>query len=172
LAQHAKIPAAREYPVDKSTYSRYQSFPEGELSFLAGQFVHVTEPAAPDSLYARIDLTPSGFCPFLATDNLCKIQSAFGADYLSATCSTYPRVLNSVDDGLEASLHLSCPEAARQVLLNPCSIDRPVQEPSAAREPSAAKAPSRSFLKLPRLRILRATSPARTFMKSAPCLSP
>ncbi len=34
-------------------------------------------------------------------------------------CSTYPRVMNVVDDVLQRSLDLSCPEAARIVLLDP-----------------------------------------------------
>jgi lysine-N-methylase len=34
-------------------------------------------------------------------------------------CSSYPRVMNVVDDALERSLDLSCPEAARLVLLDP-----------------------------------------------------
>ena len=39
--------------------------------------------------------------------------------YLSIMCSTYPRVMNVVDDVLQRSLDLSCPEAARLVLLDP-----------------------------------------------------
>jgi lysine-N-methylase len=34
-------------------------------------------------------------------------------------CSAYPRVMNVVDDVLQRSLDLSCPEAARIMLLNP-----------------------------------------------------
>ena len=34
-------------------------------------------------------------------------------------CSAYPRVMNVVDDVLQRSLDLSCPEAARMVLLDP-----------------------------------------------------
>ncbi len=34
-------------------------------------------------------------------------------------CSAYPRVMNVVDDVLQRSLDLSCPEAARIILLDP-----------------------------------------------------
>ena len=34
-------------------------------------------------------------------------------------CSMYPRLMNVVDDTLQRSLDLSCPEAARLVLLDP-----------------------------------------------------
>ncbi len=67
--------------------------------------------------YARITITGDG-CPFLA-EGLCSIQKKLGETYLSKMCSTYPRVMSLVDDVLHRSLHMSCPEAARVVLLNP-----------------------------------------------------
>jgi lysine-N-methylase len=67
--------------------------------------------------YAKITLPGSG-CPFLA-EGLCSIQKKLGEEYLSIMCSAYPRVLNVVDDVLQRSLDLSCPEAARIVLLDP-----------------------------------------------------
>jgi lysine-N-methylase len=67
--------------------------------------------------YAKITLPGSG-CPFLA-DGLCSIQKKLGEEYLSIMCSAYPRVMNVVDDVLQRSLDLSCPEAARLVLLDP-----------------------------------------------------
>ena len=42
---------------------------------------------------------------------------------LSATCSIYPRSLSRVDGVLEGTLSLSCPEAVRNVLLNPGFLD-------------------------------------------------
>jgi lysine-N-methylase len=38
---------------------------------------------------------------------------------LSVTCASFPRVWNALDDVLEKSLDLGCPEAARRVLLDP-----------------------------------------------------
>ena len=70
-----------------------------------------------DDNYARITLPGSG-CPFLA-EGLCSIQKKLGEEYLSIMCSAYPRVMNVVDDVLQRSLDLSCPEAARIVLLDP-----------------------------------------------------
>ncbi len=52
---------------------------------------------------------------------MCGIQHEYGSQLLSATCSIYPRVLNLVSGVLEGSLTLSCPEAARNVLLVPDS---------------------------------------------------
>jgi lysine-N-methylase len=76
------------------------------------------------SLYARISPNSDNQCPFLSVERLCGVQKEYGSELLSATCSTYPRALNSVEDELEISLYLSCPQAARQVLLDANSTDR------------------------------------------------
>lgn len=109
--------------VDKSTYEKYQNLPEGDIQSLVQIHVSLTTVDASDTLYAKINPTPTNDCPFLAPDRLCGVQKEFGAEYLSATCSIYPRVLNSVDGELETSLYLSCPEAAKLVLLNPESTE-------------------------------------------------
>ena len=67
--------------------------------------------------YARIGLAGAS-CPFLE-EGLCGIQNKLGEGYLSIICSRFPRVLNEVDDVLQRSLDLSCPEAARLMLLDP-----------------------------------------------------
>ena len=111
-------------PVDKQTYEKYQGFIPGNLAEITRQYVTINDLNAPDALYARIQMMPSGLCPFFTADRLCNIQQEAGPDYLSATCSIYPRALNSVDGEMEASLNLSCPEAARQVLLDPSFMEK------------------------------------------------
>lgn len=105
--------------VDKATYDRYQQLPPGEFRSLVQLKILPNSVNASDTLYARIEPDASNHCPFFAADRLCGLQKEFGAEVLSATCSIYPRVLNNVDGVLESSLYLSCPEAARVVLLNP-----------------------------------------------------
>jgi lysine-N-methylase len=105
-------------PLDKETYRRYALFPVDRLGGVVARHVTVT-PGAAESLYARIEPTAEGVCPFFGEDRLCGIQREYGAEMLSATCSSYPRTLNKVDGVLEGSLMMSCPEAARQVLLTP-----------------------------------------------------
>jgi lysine-N-methylase len=119
--------------IDKKTYERYQAFPEEGLGSLVAQYVSIntdsaqvplaaTTSQAGDSLYARIKPKSSGVCPFLSAERLCGVQKEYGAELLSATCSTYPRALNQVESELEVSLYLSCPQAARQVLLDAGSM--------------------------------------------------
>ena len=108
-------------PVDKNTYQIYTHFPAERLGTIVATSVSTT-PDAPDSLYARINLAPSGFCPFFTPDQLCGIHKEYGPQVLSATCSIYPRTLNIVQGAMEGSLALSCPEAARNILLVPDSL--------------------------------------------------
>ena len=110
-------------PVDKVTYEKYQEFPDQTCSKLVSEYVAISPQASYDNLYAHIRPTVSGRCPFHTADRLCAIQQEYGPKLLPATCSVYPRVLNHVEGILEGSLLLSCPEAARQVLLNPAFFE-------------------------------------------------
>ena len=103
--------------VDKDTYQRYQSCAHPELGPRLRELVTIhADPASGDN-YARINLSGPG-CPFLS-EGLCSIQNTLGEEQLPIMCSVYPRVMNLVDDVLQRSLDLSCPEAARIVLLDP-----------------------------------------------------
>jgi len=41
-----------------------------------------------------IFIDEKNFCPFLTEDNLCRLQKNFGEDFLSETCTNYPRCRN------------------------------------------------------------------------------
>jgi lysine-N-methylase len=103
--------------IDKATYLRY----EGNAEFrpeLETRFTRI-ERNATDSAFARIRLTPEFNCPFLTPERLCGIQIKHGSEYLSDVCVSYPRTSRRIDGLIEGALYLSCPEAARLVLLNP-----------------------------------------------------
>jgi lysine-N-methylase len=103
--------------VDKSTYEAYQRCDDPELGPRLHQLVTINTPSVSDDNYARINLDGPG-CPFLS-EGLCGIQKKLGEEFLPIMCSAYPRVMNMVDDVLQRSLDLSCPEAARIILLDP-----------------------------------------------------
>jgi len=105
-----------EVTVDKATYKKYQAIP-ALRKILAQSFALTNNPD--DNKYAVIKHTASTNCPMLLEDGLCRIHKEFGADYLPTTCATYPRCSRRVDGLLEQPLQLSCPEAARLVLLEP-----------------------------------------------------
>ncbi|MGP0074077.1 MAG: flagellin lysine-N-methylase [Bryobacteraceae bacterium] len=103
--------------VDKTTYEAYQRSVDPELGPRLHELVTINTDRTSDDNYARINLNgPS--CPFL-DESLCSIQKKLGEESLPMMCSAYPRVMNVVDDVLQRSLDLSCPEAARIVLLDP-----------------------------------------------------
>ncbi|WP_213807688.1 flagellin lysine-N-methylase [Granulicella sp. dw_53] len=108
-----------DIPLDSRTYAKYQQFPAERLGAGVSEFVFVNAPGQPDALYAQIYRGTSGFCPFFGADRLCGVQREYGEQLLSATCSIYPRSFSFVAGALEGSLSLSCPEAARNVLLDP-----------------------------------------------------
>jgi lysine-N-methylase len=103
--------------VDQKTYEAYQRCEDPELGSPLHNLVAINPQNGSGDNYARIALSGSG-CPFLA-EGLCSIQKKLGEEYLPIMCASYPRVMNMVDDVLERSLDLSCPEAARLVILDP-----------------------------------------------------
>ena len=102
--------------IDRPTYEAYQGSDDPELGPLLRELVTINTANTSDDNYAKIAITSTG-CPFLS-DGWCSIQKKLGESYLSKMCATYPRVMSTVDDVLYRSLHLSCPEAARLVLLD------------------------------------------------------
>jgi lysine-N-methylase len=107
--------------IDKETYEKYRACPDPELKPLLDEKVQKNSESQSDQTYALVVLNGS-VCPFLTEKRLCAIQQGLGEDYLSRACYTYPRAMSRVDGILERSLYLSCPEAARLVLLNPEGI--------------------------------------------------
>jgi len=80
---------------------------------------HFTILSESEGRHARVNLDGAARCPFLTSDSLCIIHRDFGESYLSETCRNYPRISRRIDGLLEKALALSCPEAARLVLLAP-----------------------------------------------------
>lgn len=103
--------------VDKTTYQAYQRSEDPELAPRFRELITIKTDTQGEDSYARIALS-SPDCPFLDA-GWCAIQKKLGEESLSIMCSQYPRVMNIVDDVLQRSLDLSCPEAARLVLLDP-----------------------------------------------------
>jgi len=102
--------------VDQETYGKYESLPALQ-PVLQERFIQITASAGDGRQYL-IKRTASSACPFLTRERLCEIHKNYGENYLSAVCSSYPRVSRRIDGLPETALSLSCPEAARLVLLD------------------------------------------------------
>lgn len=106
-------------PIDQATYQKYQQLPTSQLrTLIDANILAMPEGAKPNS-FAKIRMDGASQCPMLTADHLCRIQLELGESYLSHICATYPRIHHAVGGVRETALTLSCPEAARLVLLNP-----------------------------------------------------
>lgn len=72
--------------------------------------------------YGQIHLKENGECTFFQ-DGLCYIHKNYGPETLCYTCYQYPKKSCDMTTHLEISVSLSCPEAARKILLNPEPIE-------------------------------------------------
>lgn len=111
--------------IDRNTYKKYKNSIDFDSSLKEKVKKHIKRIRSnvTDDNYAKIELASDNNCPFLSNEKLCEIQLKFGENHLSNICSTYPRVFNIVDGIIEKSAVVSCPEAARLLLLNPEGIE-------------------------------------------------
>jgi lysine-N-methylase len=105
--------------VDQPAYERYQTVPAGPLRTLLDANIVLTPGDPNPAAFAKIVMPASLQCPMLTEERLCRIHAELGEEFLCHTCKTYPRVAYSIDNLEEKALSLSCPEAARLVLLDP-----------------------------------------------------
>jgi len=130
-------------PIDPPAYARYQSLPAGPLRTLIDASIQLAPPDASPADgfgkagFAKFRMNGQNQCPLLTADRLCSIQAECGEGFLSSTCATYPRIVHSFGSFELKALALSCPEAARLVLLNP-DLSVPAEEHSIAVEPGDA----------------------------------
>ena len=124
-------------PIDQAAWEKYQTVPPGPLRTLldesilcnpvkgisAGRAVANEASAAQPTPFAQMKMTATNGCPLHNAEGLCRIHAELGEAFLSTACATYPRIVHSFDGRDETALSLSCPEAARVVLLNPQLLD-------------------------------------------------
>jgi len=120
-------------PIDRAAYEKYQGLPASPLRTLivANLARNSTEGAGASArtvsgdgtAFAQMCLNSDNQCPLLTSDRLCRIHAELGQGMLASACATYPRIVHEFGDVEEVALALSCPEAARLVLLNPVLLD-------------------------------------------------
>ena len=104
--------------VDGAAYSKFCSIEEKNLR----QDI-LSEIEKTDEQRRFIKMKADQSCAFLDDDYLCKIQKHCGEEYLTAICHSYPRVTYKLGEVLEQSLTLTCPVAARLILLQKSPIE-------------------------------------------------
>ncbi|BBR39476.1 flagellin lysine-N-methylase [Aeromonas allosaccharophila] len=116
--------------IDKPTFRLYWFSDDERIRAMARGCLQKTKSSDDD--WGRMKLDEQGVCPFLDSDKLCTIHRRLGEQALSNTCSTYPRSTVSFLNQQKDSLTLSCPEACRQLLLDPDAMLIESQEQAAA----------------------------------------
>ncbi|MGA7887346.1 MAG: flagellin lysine-N-methylase [Acidobacteriaceae bacterium] len=126
-------------PIDQPALTKYRTLPPGALRSQLDACLPATEPAdaPPSAQAASIRMLPSGACPFLTQERLCRIHQELGPSWLSQTCAQFPRRIHRVDGIPQVTLALSCPEAARLVLLDPALLASPVRRHTVRWNPPA-----------------------------------
>ena len=112
-ACNAKCCKGWRITIDPKTYQKYCNLEP--VSFRKRVISKLKYQKGQNQFAIRLD--NKGRCPFLGRDLLCEIQKNYGAEYLSQTCRVYPRIINDFGDMVEKSLTLTCPVAAKLVLL-------------------------------------------------------
>ncbi|PKH24715.1 lysine-N-methylase fliB [Enterobacterales bacterium CwR94] len=108
--------------IDKPTYNKYVKSKHIAIKEIAAENLLLDKTS--HAKWARVKLNPTtGNCPFLDAERLCEVQKNLGAQALSHTCSTYPRQQRQFRNESQNMLTLSCPEAARNLLMQPDAMD-------------------------------------------------
>jgi len=114
--------------IDDATLSKYKHMKPAAKSKEITK--HIKKKKHPDvGMINQLMLNEEHQCPFLTADNLCGIQKTYGADYLSTTCKTYPRLSYQISDKvIYRALSLTCPIACHLMLNAPRESDFSVYE--------------------------------------------
>ena len=104
--------------IDKKTYNYYKKSNNIKLKPSLKKYIKRNHNNKTDNNYGKLKMDEEGKCPFLDENILCTLYKEIGEKSLSETCRIYPRETTGVDNQIEQSLTLSCPEVARIVLFN------------------------------------------------------
>ena len=104
-------------PVDETTYKKYKKVKDPMMKKRLDKEIVAKKGNVTIDNVAKIKLK-NNKCAFLNCEGLCDIYLKLGQNYMSESCNLYPRTFNKVNDVVECSLTMSCPEAARKILLS------------------------------------------------------
>lgn len=103
--------------IDEKTYKKYKRVSDYEMKKKIGKNIIRVRSNISVKRAAKMKMI-NNQCSFLTDEKLCEIQQKLGSEYLCDICSMYPRMGNMINGIYEQYLTLSCPEAARLILIN------------------------------------------------------
>lgn len=116
-----------EVDLDEEALAKYNRLP-GPL----GQEIRSKIQTGDGYTFFRME---QGRCPFLNSENLCRLILEAGEGCLSTTCREHPRFWEEYGDRQETCLAISCPEAARLLLGEPFRLQLRETEVRTTQEP-------------------------------------
>lgn len=140
-------------PVDAAALDRYHGLASSPLKSQivssivqapapgSGRETDTPNPSAAASPQSILRLKDDGHCALLTPQSLCSIHEQLGEEFLPAVCASYPRVERQLGPVTETALALSCPEAARLVLLGPSLLNSVGPQQGAALEAGGSAPP-------------------------------
>lgn len=102
--------------LNKPTVNDYLNSSDAEIRAIAKNNIIKTKNSYAD--WGKISFSQKGYCAFMDEERLCRIHKKLGAGALSPTCANYPRMNKTTRYEIKQTLTLSCPEAAKKLLLN------------------------------------------------------
>lgn len=102
--------------LDKPTVNHYLNSSDAEIRAIAKTNIIKTKKSYAD--WGKISFSQKDHCAFMDEARLCSIHKKLGAAALSPTCANYPRMQKATRYEIKQTLTLSCPEAAKKLLLN------------------------------------------------------
>lgn len=102
--------------IDKQTYDNYENEINEEFKeIFKNAVLKIKDGGEYD--YAIMNLNIEGECLFLDAEKLCSVYKLIGPKSMCHTCRIYPRYSIQLEDIIQKTIMLSCPEACRKVLL-------------------------------------------------------
>lgn len=106
--------------IDDETYNKYTQHGDVKIREVAATFNTVQ--GASGIEHKKINMLDNGNCPLLDEKGLCYVHKTFGESWLPPVCKIYPKDDKLIDGQLYNGLSISCPEAARKILLDPSAM--------------------------------------------------
>lgn len=106
-----------EEPIFEELEKLYGQSAEGKAFFDSALKIAEADSRSEQN-YAILQNDEQGNCRFLDTQGWCKIHKEYGPEYLGHTCKDYPRVITENFEQTELTLSVSCPEAAKLLMLS------------------------------------------------------
>lgn len=124
--------------IDAATYENLNAIGDIKVKQVMEHQTRLSAPPGADSQspHHRIQhrdfvLDEKGVCPMLDEEQLCYLHKNYGEHVLPMTCQIYPRQDKLINGVVYKGLSISCPEAARRILLDPSAMslkEKPIKK--------------------------------------------